>query len=256
MIRWIPGLGPLTSNLLYPFPWKDDYPAWQEWADELERLLSFADFQGRMPAFLPRLKTNRKNQRDEALNELRVGSFLHRNGFPIVAWEPAGLRGKVGEYSVGAAEGSTIFTEVKSPGWESELGQAERLAGRMKLPKHINGECRPFANWEGIRKCVAKAYPKFSPTQPNLLVIADDLFVSLHRSQWQTEVALYFNGNSYGNETGHFSSRAYANLGGLGVFGAFLEDESRGVECRFRVYDNPFALSQTRLPESILAFRA
>jgi hypothetical protein len=37
------GLGPLTSNLLYPFPWKDDYPVWQEWADELEHLLSFAD---------------------------------------------------------------------------------------------------------------------------------------------------------------------------------------------------------------------
>jgi len=251
------GLGPLTSNLLYPFPWKDDYPAWQEWADELERLLSFADSQGQMPAFLPRLKTDRRNQRDEALNELRVAFFLHRNGFPIVVWEPAGLRGKVGEYSVRVPEGITVFTEVKSPGWESELDSAERLAGRTKLPKYIDGDGGAFANWEGIRKCIAssKTYPKFSPTQPNLLVIADDFFVSLHDSEWQTQIALYFDRSSYGSETGYFSSSEYANLGGVGVFGAFVEAGKIRVDYRFRVYNNPFALTQTRLPESILALR-
>jgi hypothetical protein len=252
------GLGPLTSNLLYPFPWKDDYPVWQEWADELERLLSFADSQGQMPAFLPRLKTDRRNQRDEALNELRVAFFLHRNGFPIVAWEPAGLRGKVGEYSVRVPEGITVFTEVKSPGWESGLDPAERLAGRTKLPKYIDGEGGAFANWEGVRKCIAssKTYPKFSPTQPNLLVIADDFFVSLHDSEWQTEIALYFDRSSYGSETGYFSSSAYANLGGVGMFGAIVEVGKMRVDYRFRVYNNPFTLTQTRLPESILALRA
>ena|ERR1039458_2672748 len=69
-------LGPLTVNLLSPFPWKGGYPSSQAKADELERLLAFADSQGRLqnvPAdFLSRLNTARTNQRDEALNELRV----------------------------------------------------------------------------------------------------------------------------------------------------------------------------------------
>ena len=66
--------GPLASSLLSPLPWKDDYPSSQEWADELERLLSFADSQGQLKAFIPRIGTELANQRDEALNELRVRS--------------------------------------------------------------------------------------------------------------------------------------------------------------------------------------
>jgi hypothetical protein len=251
-------LGPLTKSLFYPFPWPDKFPVCQAWADEFERILSFADIQGQLQAFLPRINTDRSNQRDEALNELRVAFYLHRNGFSIVSWEPLGLNGKRGEYSVRVPEEVNVFTEVKSPGWESELGAEERLTGRTKLPKHLDGEGGAFANWEGIRKCIAspKTYPKFSLLQPNLLVIADDFFVSLHNTELQTEIALYSDRSSYGNERGYFSSSAYAALGGIGVFGAFLELGKMGVEYRFHVYKNPFALSQTKLPASILTLRA
>jgi hypothetical protein len=84
-------LGPLASNCFSPPRWTDEYPSSKKWSDELERLLAFADSQGQLQKFLPRLHTPRPNQRDEALSELRIAFFLHRNGFPIVVWEPSGL---------------------------------------------------------------------------------------------------------------------------------------------------------------------
>ncbi|MGB8801409.1 MAG: hypothetical protein WCC97_12030 [Candidatus Acidiferrales bacterium] len=248
--------GTLTSTLLFPLPWKDDYPSCQEWADELECLLTFADSQGQRTAFLPRIKTNRANQRDEALNELRVAMPLQSNGFPIVAWSPAGLGAMVGEYLVRAPEPVNVFVEVKSPGWESELSHAERLAGRAQLPKHLDGEGGAFANWDGIRKCIksSKTYAKFSTAQPNLLVIADDFFVSLSDTETQIDIGLYSDRSGYGNETGYFTSPAYRNLGGAAVFGAFVGGKGM-VEYKFRVYENRYAASDTKLPKSILALR-
>lgn len=248
--------GPLTSTLLFPFPWKDDYPVRQEWADELERLLAFADSQVQIRTFLPRIRTDRANQRDEALNELRVATLLHTHGFPIVAWGPAGSGTMVGEYLVSGPERLNVFVEVKSRGWESELSREERLAGRTKLPKYIDGEGRSFANWRGIRECIAspKTYPKFSTTQPNLLVIADDFFVGLNESETEIDIALYSCQSGYGNETGYFSSPAYRNLGGMAVFAAFLGGKGV-VEYKFRVYENPYAPPETKLTKSILALR-
>lgn len=246
--------GPLTSKLLVPFPWKDGFPSWQEWADELEHLLSFADAQGRVDDFLPRLRTERHTQRDAALNELRVALFFDRNGFPISVWEPPGLAGKVGEFSIRAPEGCTVFTEVKSRGWESELSDEERRAGRTRLPKYLEGDGGPFANWEKMRECIAseKTYPKFAPTQPNLLVIADNFFVNLLHAEQQIEIALYDLRGKYGGEIGYFASSVYNNLGGVA---AFLAECGGGaaVEYHIKAYGNPFALGQTKLPHSILS---
>lgn len=52
---------------------------------------------------------------------------------------------------------------------------------------------------------------------------------------------------------GYFTSARFENLGGVGVFGANLG--RRGVEYEFIVFDNPFALPCTRLPESLLRFK-
>ncbi len=258
-----PSLGPLTARILYPFEWDDAYPSSQGWADELEALLCFADSQGRLNSggksnddFYPRINTNRCNQRDEALNELRVARFLTRNGFPIRAWNPPGMGSRTGEFSVGTPENVTIFVEVKSPGWESELTQAERLAGRTKQPKYRDGDGGAFANWQGVRRCISssKTYPKFDPGNANLLVIADDFFVDLHGSLQQVEIALYHDKTSYGGEMGYFASAAYENLGGVAIFAA--TSRGSGVEYSWRVFGNPFALPSTKLPLSLLALRA
>jgi hypothetical protein len=248
--------GPLTSKLLLPFPWKDGFPSWQDWADELEQLLSFADAQGRIDDFLSRLRTERHTQRDAALNELRVALFFDRSGFPILKWDPPGLAGRVGEFSIVAREGCAVFSEVKSRGWESELSEAERLAGRTKLPKYLDGEGGAFANWEKMRECIAspKTYPKFASTQPNLLVIADNLFVGLLDAESQIEIALYDKRGKYGGEIGYFASPIYSNLGGVAAFAA--ESRANGVEYHIKVYGNPYALSETNLPHSVLSLCA
>lgn len=247
-------LGSIASKLFSPPRWRDYYPSSQAWADELELLLQFATSHNQIGNFLPRLNTPRKNQRDETLNELRVAFFLDRSGFPVVAWEPPGQGGKVGEYSIRTLEGCAVFTEVKSRGWESELTQAERLAGRTKLPKYVDGDGGPFANWKGIRDCIRDWYCKFRQNEPNLLVIADDFFVNLTVAQEPIDVALYDKHTGYGGEAGYFTSAAYQNIGGVAVFAAAVERASVGY--RFQVFENPFASPQARLPSSLLRLRA
>ena len=249
-------LGPVARRLVSPDRWTDAYPATPEWAKELDVLLRFADAHGRLPNFVPRLE-QRNHNRDEALNELRVAYWLDQNGFPILQWEPPGLNGMVGEYIASSIEGVPVFVELKSPGWEGDLTEAEQRAGRTKQPKFREGDGGAFGNWQPIRRCIAssKTYPKFAPTQPNLLVISDDLQVSLSDSPEHVEIALYAEHNGYG-ETGYFTSSRFENIGGLGIFQAVKFLGRDGVEYEFKLFDNPFALSSTKLPDSLLRFKA
>jgi hypothetical protein len=153
-------LGPVARRLITPDRWTDQYPACPEYAEELDALLLFADQQGRLPDFIPRLES-RNTQRDEALSELRVAYLLHHSQFPVVQWEPPGLNGKVGEYLIATPEGQHVFVEVKSPGWEGELSDEEHQAGRTKQPKYQHGDGGAFGNWRPLQKCIAsqKTYP-------------------------------------------------------------------------------------------------
>jgi hypothetical protein len=73
-----------------------------------------------------------------------------------------------------------VFVEVKSPGWEDEIAKAEgQDSQRLQQPKYVGVETRATAPWASVRHAVAKAYPKMPDTMPTLLVINDDLMVSL-----------------------------------------------------------------------------
>jgi hypothetical protein len=187
--------GPLTSTVLDRARWRgeDEFPSNQAWADEVERVFSYAHAKGRFTVpYLSRLIGGR-NQRDSALEELRVAFFFHRNSFRVTEWEPVGAGGREGEFMIsGPSSIGKIFVEVKSPGWEFELTLQERGARRPPRPKLIIGEARSYDPQAAIRFAVQKAYPKFKPDQPNLLVIADDLFVSLeHGTDMAASRALY-----------------------------------------------------------------
>ena len=244
-------LGPVARKFISPARWKDAYPACPECQRELDILLTFAASQGCLSGFVPRLES-KDTQRDEALEELRVAYLLHYGSFPVIQWGPPGLNGKVGEYLVAAPEGQNIFVEVKSPGWEGELSGDERKAGRTKEPKYRNGDGGPFGNWEPVQKRIVAAYPKFAPDRANLLVIADDLKVSLCDSLAHVEIAVYADHAMYG-EMGYFTSPRFENLGGLAVFRASIKDG--GVHYEFKLFDNPYALPSTRLPKSIFKFK-
>lgn len=241
-------LGPIARRLLRPDRWKDKYPTWPDYAKELDALLDFADEQGRLLHFMPRFES-KAAQRDEALDELRVAYWLHQSGFPVVQWEPPGLDGRVGEYLISVPERKNVFVEVKSPGWEGGLSDDERKAGRAQQPKYGRDEGGAVGNWIPLQKCIERAYTKFDPVQPNLLIVADDFHFGLYDCLDHVELGLYNTEKGYGM-VGYFTSPAFENLGGVGVFRAFIGD--RGVENEFRVFCNPFALPTAKLPSSIL----
>jgi len=130
-------LGSLTPS---EASWRVEYPASQVFADECETLLEFLKERDALGLFLPRLRA-RQQQRDEALNEIRVANFLHSRGCPVVDWEPIDVGERKLEYAV-AIPNQRMLVEVKSPGWEAKLIQ--RLA-----IEHI---C-VFNNFHRINKC-------------------------------------------------------------------------------------------------------
>lgn len=158
-------LGPLTSRLKGEASWDDAYPAWQAYANECESLLEFLHGHGALDRFRPRLRS-KKQQRDEALNEIRVAYFLQSIGHPVTAWEPEDALGYNVEYAVSLGAAGNAFVEVKSPGWESEITDAERMLGRLKQPKDINLEGRAADPIGVLRRTVEKARPKFSGKVP------------------------------------------------------------------------------------------
>src|SRR5256885_49696 len=129
-------MGPLTSTVVDRASWygQDGWPAWPCFADEAERLFSFAQTRGVFEMYLKELCASR-NQRDSAIAELRVAYFLDRNHFRIVEWRPVGHAYKEGEFIARCPSGEEIFVEVKSPGWESELSESEIRAGRAREEK-------------------------------------------------------------------------------------------------------------------------
>jgi hypothetical protein len=117
--------------------------------------------------------------RDAALAEARVAFFLRRLGFRIVEWEPSAKNGRVGEFTIQWRGGSGILVEVKAPSWQGELTRDELLGDRKAMGKYVDLEARAVDPLELPAKVIAKnAAPKFTEEQPNLVVIADDLFLS------------------------------------------------------------------------------
>jgi hypothetical protein len=238
--------GPLSRCVSNGAEWDDGYPVYQVYADELERLCTYLDQEGKLERFRPRLRA-RNRERDSALNEIRVAFYFHSQDFPVVEWEPPGQGGKTGEFQIASLpQGDKVFIEIKGPTWESELSQSERLAGRTHQPKYLNAEGRWFDNSEHIRFAIDKAYKKFSPIQANLLVIADDLSVSLrHGTSIFVEQALYDT-----RRNGYFTRDAYRNLGGVGVF--WTDVESDAVAYQLQVFVNNNALAATKLQQEFV----
>lgn len=248
-------LGPVARKLISPDVWTDGYPGPEAYVKELDVLLKFADEKGCLQRFVPNLE-GRNNQRDEALNELRLAYLLENLNFPIIQWDPPGLNGKIGEFLLESPEKTSVFTEIKSPGWESELSPEQIKAGRAKLPKYIGLGGGAVGNFQAVHRCISspKTYPKFTADQSNLLIISDDLNLSLHDTLFQVEGGLYGEARFYG-EVGYFTNNRFENIGGLGVFNSFSKAPSRGIEYQFVVFENTHALPVTKLPASMLKYR-
>jgi hypothetical protein len=157
----------------------DEFPSHQRLADELEKLLRFADEIGCFKPLLPRLRGDARD-RSAVLGELLSAFYLHRRGFEILGRDPVGKNGKVGDWSIGLRGEPPLFVEVKAPDWEAELSEAERNQGRKALGKYVDLEARSVAPFEVLMDVIGRnASPKLLPNAPNLIVTADNLFVSI-----------------------------------------------------------------------------
>lgn len=172
-------LGTLTRTVLDGAGWRETskFPAWQEWADELERVLAFLVAQDQFQRFLPRLR-GKESQLEGALAEIRFAYFLHCNRFRILEWEPTAVTGRPGDLEVGWRGSAPIFIEVKGPGWESELTEDERLGTRKGVGKNVDLEVRAVDSIGPTLYAIDKSLPKFSKDRCNVVAVVDDLFVS------------------------------------------------------------------------------
>lgn len=239
--------GPLGAQLITDARWnnEDEYPAYQAFADELERLLIFAEKQNQYELYFSKLAASAR-QRDAALDELRVASHLNSNAFSILQWNPIGLPPKEGEYLISSSSRTEVFVEVKSPTWQSELTEDEIKAGRTQEPKYLYCEGGAYAHWPLTQDAIDRAYKKFSPAKANLLVIpGDGPRVSMrHGLEAHAYEALYIAREPY---NGYFTSQIYEKLGGVAFF--FMDGGFSPVSYSMALFLNPYALVQ--LPKEL-----
>jgi hypothetical protein len=241
----------MTARLKREAAWDDSYPAWQDYAEECECLLGFLSDSGALDRFRPRL-CSKKQQRDEALNEIRVAYFLQSIGYPVIAWEPEDAPNYNVEYAVSLEASGNAFVEVKSPGWESELTPEERIAGRAKQPKHSRLEGRAAGPVAVIRRTIEKARPKFTGNVTSIVVISDDCFVSLGEWGWgPLQMALLQRSIAYGD--GLFHSSDYASIGAVCLFRSVAVFGRHGVEYKSICMANPNAVPKAAVPLEMVA---
>jgi hypothetical protein len=247
-------LGPVARKPINPDAWRGGYPGPDAYVKEFESLLHFANQNGYLERFRPNLESIDR-QRDKALNELRLAYLFAGLGFGIGEWNPAGANGKIGEFLLNTPEKQSVFVELKSRGWESELTEAQKKAGLAKSTKYEVWKGGAIGNWKAVHECIKaeNCYPKFRNDSPNLLVMADDLRVSLTDSAFHVGAALFGEARFY-QEDGYFTTDRFENIGELGIFNCFSDALSRGMEYEFTIYENPKALPATRLPESLLKY--
>lgn len=248
---------PLLHDIANGAQWfgTDDFPTGQEWADEHETWLrSIKDAAGRA-RYVQRLK-GPKERRDEAFAEVAVAYFLTAKcGISVLKWEPRGANRTLGEFLMGFDAQHPVFFEVKSPGWESEIARDEgQTSPRLQQPKYIDADGRATAPWAAVRHAVTKAYPKLPGTMPTILVVNDDLMVSLVNLRAMTEIGLYKARNpghdtGYLAEDGPFVDARCERLGGVGIFNVRLS--AAGVEYRFALFENPHALPAVAVPRDV-----
>ncbi len=180
-------------------------------------MLEFLRDHSALDRFWPRL-CSKKQQRDEAISEIRVARYLASVGYPVTDWnEPEDAPGHYVEFAISLGETRNALVEVKSPGWESELTEAERKQGRTKQPKYIGIQGGAAGPVQVIRRAVDKACPKFSGNMPSIVVVSDDCFLNLGEWGWgPLQMALLQKSIAYGD--GLFHRSEYANIGAVCLF--------------------------------------
>ena len=224
-------IGPYVQRVLdgTTRPSSDPYPAHQATADDNERLFAWADRHGRFEAVLSRLQA-RPREREAAVSEIRSAWFLESAGAPIISWEPAATS-RPGEFEVQWPNSGVVFVEVKGPTWQSELSDAQKRGPRKDQPRFINGDIRWHDTRVEVRYAAMKTMGKLDRGRPNILVVADHLFVSPVRSLDPDDIATLL------------GDAKFTGLGGILCLDAnFLTRDSSAIDLRTLFGINPRAV--------------
>lgn len=259
-----PNLYPLLYSVSQGARWvgQDEFPSCEEWASEHEQRLQFIQTAGVWDDYYPRLQ-DRASQRDAAFAEIAAAYFLHyKRGLQILDWHPLGANGKEGDLLVGLQPTGKMFVEVKGPGWESEVIEAQgRHSPRLHQSKYIGEEGRWSDPTVPIRRAVDKAYVdnkghlRLPDSMPTLLIIVDDLWRPLNFSPLWLKIA-FFTPKSDRHSTGYlakdgcFVGSHYDRLGAVGILNVMLMNATS--EYRVTIFHNPNALRAVTIPRDTL----
>src|SRR3990172_7277016 len=195
----------LFDNVFKNPKWQgqDDFPSSDTEKNEVNKWLEFIQTKGQLKRYLPRIN-DKKTLRNEALAEIGSAYYLESKlKYPIAGWEKKTTGGKDVDFII-LAGSDEIYCEVKSPGWEGELTQEERIKGRKNLLKYISGDGHFTASWRQIRYALKKSYPKFLSHCKNMVILNDDLFVTI--PDLDINISLFDDGTTHGGEEGYFSN--------------------------------------------------
>ena len=219
------------------------------WKEEIDKRLEFIKSKGQINRFKPRLNST-ETQRGEALAEILSAYVLEEIlSYRIIEWEKPTIGGKNVDLFItdGVQE---IYAEVKSPSWEAELSQEERLSKRKLEPKYIDGEARSLGSWQNIQYAIIKANEKFIFNKNNLVVLSTDLFISPLVLPRDLNIynALYRDSALHNNltkkdENGCFSDNKYENIGGVLFIENYLFCKDRKVTYKYNFFNNRFSLN-------------
>lgn len=233
--------------------WKgqDDFPSSMEWKIEINKKLEFIKSKNELNRFLKRLNAT-KTQRDEALAEILAAYMLEEKlNYKIIDWERTTLGSRNVDFVI-MADFQEIYCEVKSPGWEAELNQTEKMSVRKSQPKYIDAEVRSLGPWANIQYAIIKAYPKFLSDKKNMIVMCHDLFMDILNDDLNTNLSLYsndmrFNSIIKGEQKGCFSDNTFENVGGLLIIEDYLFCKDNKITYKYKFFPNKYSINSISL---------
>ena len=184
---------------------------------EIEKWLIYIKEKGELDRFKPRLQKMDYRKIKETLAEISSAYLLEKIlNYKVTDWEVDTANNSNVEFTI-KIDSKDIYCEVKSPSWQSELSDEEKVGKRKKQGKYKNNEVRFIGHCKNIRYAIKKAYPKFLKDCYNLVIIQDDLIVPI--LNWPTDtqinIALYENTGQLDKEIGCFAGKDYENVGGI-----------------------------------------
>ena len=221
--------------------------------NEIEKWLLYIKNKGELDRYLPRLTKMNNRKINEALAEISSAYLLEvKLNFKVTDWDVPTIRDQNVDFTI-ILYSKDVYCEVKSPSWQSELSDKEKLGIRKAQGKYKRNEVRFFGHWRNIRYAIKKAYPKFLSNCYNLVIIQDDLIVPILNfpTNIQIEIALFEKQGIYDNEKGVFIDNDYANVGG--VLFIDINPSSQESIYKYKFEDNPNALKPYKLLTNIVS---